>query len=234
MPDGLFDAAPAMEAVDAMRRGAHLSDDGRYRWWLTRAWWDRVTFTLPDFVLWVMLNPSTADAEQDDPTIRRCMSFTRSFGYSGLAVVNLFALRATRPAALRRAQDPVGRRNDDELCEWSARAGLTIVAWGADRMATARAADVAPLLTDPHCLGVTAEGHPRHPLYLRGEARPVRWSLPPTWGCRACCDTGWTQQIVGLPNGQTCTACPLGEQRRREARERLAARSLEATGRTRP
>ncbi|MFL6138831.1 MAG: DUF1643 domain-containing protein [Frankiaceae bacterium] len=227
MPDALFELADA-PAHHAMRRDAQFSADRRYRYVLTRAWFGHVRFDR-DFVLWVMLNPSDADENHEDPTVRRCIGFTRALGWSALAVVNEHAFCATRPADLRRAADPVGDGNDGVIRDWSARAGLTIVAWGAHELARARAADVAPLLRDPHCLGVTADGHPRHPLYLRGEARPVRWSLPPTWGCRACCDTGWTQQIVGLPNGQTCTSCTEGEQRRQEARDRLAARA-EAPG----
>src|SRR5262245_19133112 len=89
---------------------ALISPCGLYRYWLTRTWDNSLRR-----VCWVMLNPSTADAEQDDPTIRRCVGFARSWGAGGIIVVNLFAFRASDPKALLRAADPVGPDNDGHI-----------------------------------------------------------------------------------------------------------------------
>src|SRR5262245_13227298 len=104
---------------------AELSPCGRYRYALTRTWGDP-----KKVVCWVMLNPSTADADQDDPTIRRCLGFSRAWGAGGLVVVNLFALRATDPDQLRIAADPVGPDNDSHLST-AAFGRLVVAAWGA-------------------------------------------------------------------------------------------------------
>jgi len=156
-----------------VQRAAVISGDGLYRYALHR-WWgegDRLTF--------VMLNPSTADAEQDDPTIRRCVGFARRLGFDGLRVVNLYAFRATKPADLWRCEDPTGgERNNDLLREvgWLTRHSVVIAAWGAQ----AKADRVAQVLTFPHwdrivALGTTKAGAPRHPLYLSASAVPAPW-----------------------------------------------------------
>src|SRR5262249_14212908 len=93
---------------EEVRRAAVISDCGRYRYSLTRRWGDAAE----PRALFVMLNPSTADAEQDDPTIRRCIGFAKAWGMGSLEVVNLYALRATDPAALLSAPDPIGPKND--------------------------------------------------------------------------------------------------------------------------
>jgi hypothetical protein len=153
--------------------GATFSADGRYRYRLWRSWdasRPRVAF--------VMLNPSTAGARRDDPTIRRCQGFARSWGFGGIEVVNLFALRATDPRLLRLADDPVGRENDRHLRSALTRSSLVVLAWGAHGSLRERAAAVRGLISRrrPRCLGLTRSGEPRHPLYLPGDARlvPVR------------------------------------------------------------
>jgi len=124
-----------------------------------------------------MLNPSTADAHRDDPTIQRCIGFARRWGCGGLVVVNLFAYRATRPDALRRVDDPVGPRNDWHIRRAHAASSLTVASWGANAAAHDRSQRVVKMLQgEIACLGTTAAGAPRHPLYLRGSSRPRRWS----------------------------------------------------------
>lgn len=162
-------------------RDAHLSTDGVYRYSLTRRWNEPMPDRLPVLDLWIMLNPSTADADQDDPTIRRCIAFSRGWGADGLRVVNLFALRSTDPAALLRHPDPIGPRNDATLA-LLARAsrelgGRVVCAWGAHSMAAERARTVQHLIGDAVCLGTTKAGAPRHPLYVRGDTAPVVWSI---------------------------------------------------------
>jgi hypothetical protein len=133
----------------------------RYRYLLTRG-----PAGAREHVVFVMLNPSTADQEQDDPTIRRAIGFAHRLGFARLSVVNLFALRATDPAHLYRARDPVGPDNDDAIRAAVAEATLVVAAWGNHGALRGRAAEVAALLPAYHCFGTTRLGQPRHPLYL--------------------------------------------------------------------
>lgn len=155
------------------RSTATISPCGRYRYDLTRRWG-----TGP-VALWVMLNPSTADADQDDPTIRRCRGFSTAWGCGGLVVVNLFAYRATKPAALNAVRDPCGPDNWATIDRWlwSPDVDIAVAAWGAswEKVDQPRlhvehmAARVGRHLV---CLGRTKAGHPRHPLYVRGDTAP--------------------------------------------------------------
>lgn len=158
---------------------AWFSQDRAYRYLLNRKWGDsqqRMTF--------IMLNPSTADAFTDDPTIRRCISFAKREGCSGLTVLNLFALRATDPHVLASHPDPVGPDNARFLAEHTR--GLftyTVAAWGAGGALNGRGFDVGRQLRMPGvssllCLGTTSAGHPRHPLYVRGDAPLIPWEPP--------------------------------------------------------
>ncbi len=161
---------------------AELSPCGIYRYLLGRRIGDGQRTAL-----FVMLNPSTADAQVDDPTIRRCVSFTRREACGVLEVVNLFAYRATDPAALRLADDPVGPANDHFIADAAARAALVVVAWGAvHRRLAPRAGEVGTVIRTrlpahgrrgPFCLGITANGSPRHPLYARSDRPLESWSL---------------------------------------------------------
>ncbi len=145
------------------RCDALVSECGRYRYWLSREWDN----DLP-VACWIMLNPSTADATKDDPTIRRCVSFARSWSCGGIVVVNLFALRATDPKELRKATDPVGPHNDEHLKHSAGSTGPVVAAWGAHGAFKCRDRQVVRLLEGKalQCLGYTMKGHPRHPLYL--------------------------------------------------------------------
>lgn len=145
--------------------GAEISPCGLYRYSLTRRWRPGPTCTF------IMLNPSTADAWQDDPTIRRCRSFAEREGCGALAVANIFAFRATDPKHMKATADPIGPENDAHLIEMMvASDGPVIAAWGAHGSFLDRARAVR-LLTDVPlwCLGMTKERHPRHPLYVHGE-----------------------------------------------------------------
>jgi hypothetical protein len=151
---------------------AILSPCGLYRYVLTRRWDDR----LPD-LCWVMLNPSKADAERNDPTINRCMAFARALGRGGIRVVNLFAFRATDPADMRKAADPVGPDNDFHLRN-EAHDSRVILAWGAKPWARERIGTVLPLLAGAasiECLRRTKDGYPEHPLFVPGSVRPMPW-----------------------------------------------------------
>lgn len=123
-----------------------------------------------------LLNPSTADERRDDPTIARCHGLARRLGYPGLIVWNLFALRATDPAALRKAADPVGPENDTAIDLALALCSHTVLAWGNHGTLGGRSAAVLQrcLAADTKlaALGFTLRGEPRHPLYLRGDVLP--------------------------------------------------------------
>lgn len=168
-----------------MNRSAVISDDGLYRYRLDR-WWGN-----GPRALWVMFNPSTADADVDDATIRRVISFTRGFGYAGLTVANLWPIRARNPADLkawvnRPGTDTAAARqaNHTILQRLVIDAPLVIAAWGTwpGMMIEADKALWRTYGRDIHCLGTTGMGHPRHPLYLPAQARPVPWIEVPDAG----------------------------------------------------
>jgi hypothetical protein len=156
-----------------LQSSAVLSPCGTYRYELTRRWSDR------PLVGWIMLNPSTADADVDDPTVRRCIGFAKTWGYGGLIIRNLFALRATDPSELEQHADPIGPDNDAHLAQCQ-HDTLTLVAWGA--RGGRRGRDVLTLLAThgvrPCRLAVTGNGQPRHPLYLKAGLVPIPLPQP--------------------------------------------------------
>lgn len=118
----------------------------------------------------VLLNPNRADAELNDPTIRRCLGFAKAWGYGGLEVVNLFAFRAKAPQLLKQAIDPIGQENNRYLITLPERVDTIVFAWGnwgtlwgRDRAAIHLFSEQQPL----YCFGITKTGQPRHPLYLK-------------------------------------------------------------------
>lgn len=131
-----------------------------------------------------MLNPSTADAERDDATIRRCRGFAQRWGYFGITVGNLFAWRATSPRELKRCADPVGQENDKTLQRIFHEEGVVICAWGNSSPCPGRASAVLNMIVEagkvPYCLKLTMKGNPAHPLYVPGEIKPLvfrTWTL---------------------------------------------------------
>lgn len=157
---------------------AELSDCGQYRYNLRREPLSPMHHQKGP-ALFCMLNPSTADASSDDPTIRRCRRFAESWGYAGILVVNVYALRSTDPAALRTHADPVGPLNDHWLRQAARDAGMVVCAWGTNADAS-RVASVVRVFESAGarlvCLGKTKDGHPRHPLYVRGDQPLMDWS----------------------------------------------------------
>lgn len=146
-----------------------------YRYRLSRAW-----DTTRPAVCWIMLNPSTATAGVDDRTIARVVNFSKAWGHGSSTVVNLFAVRARRPATLRRVGDPVGPDNDATILETASSATHVVAAWGNrgtipnPETGIPRCEEVRDLLasagTELHCLTVTDRGQPGHPLYLPASA----------------------------------------------------------------
>ena len=148
----------------------------RYRYALTRVWDDsgaRVAF--------VMLNPSTATEVQNDPTVERCERRARALGFGAFRVVNIFAWRDTDPRAMRAASDPVGPDNDAAILDAADWAGLAVCAWGSHGAHLDRGPAVARLLRASGArlchLGLTKDGHPRHPLYVGYAVQPEPWAV---------------------------------------------------------
>lgn len=127
-------------------------------------------------MLFIMLNPSTADAVENDPTITRCMGFAKREGATHLTVVNLFALRSTDPNGLLRHDSPIGPENDKHILKEveSHKLMPIVAAWGSHKFAVQRALQVCELVGDLWCLGKTKNGSPRHPLYLRNDQELLR------------------------------------------------------------
>ena len=154
--------------------GAEFSECGKYRYVLTRKTSCPFRWVKP--ALFIMLNPSTADEIQNDPTIRRCISFAEGWGCTELTVVNLFALRATNPLDLKKSEDPIGPLNDlyiAKAIEKHKTFGLAVAAWGAHPFARERAREVLDKFGPFFCLGKTQAGAPKHPLYLRKDSQLI-------------------------------------------------------------
>lgn len=150
--------------LDGASAGAVFSPDRRHRYRLWRTW----DPTKPPCA-WIMLNPSLADEHRLDPTLRKCLGFSKRWGHGGMLIANLFALVTPYPVKLRGAEDPVGVENDAHLRGVLLEHQRVVVAWGRVPMwAARRAAAVAALLGghDVWCLGETGDGGPRHPLYV--------------------------------------------------------------------
>ncbi len=144
--------------------GAVFDESGSYRYRLWRRW----NSSLPS-LCFVMLNPSTADATSNDPTISRCVNMASKWGFGAIEVVNLYAYRSTRPRDLWQADDPVGLHNDSHIKRAVSRCRSCVVAWGNLPPARLeRAKTVLKLLKGKKllCLGLTKLQQPRHPLYL--------------------------------------------------------------------
>lgn len=167
---------PRLDIVDDRESGAWISDDELYRYRLWRRWGEGQT------MVWVMLNPSTADATEDDATIRRCIGFAKREGCGGIEVVNRYALRATNPKHLLDHPDPEGPLNPvgwahSAIYDFDSPEALVVFAWGAFAHAdlpTSKALTgyAGPL---PFCLGTTQDGAPCHPLRLSATTELRRW-----------------------------------------------------------
>lgn len=162
--------------LETIKRSAVMGGDGRYRYLLLREW----DASLPA-ATWVMLNPSTADAEVDDPTIRKCMKFSQRLGCGKMAVANLFAFRATDPNDLHDAEDPVGPDNVLWLERALVQATYRIAAWGEGipKIRPGLKFCINSLFSWGYrswmCLGENQSGMPKHPLYIRDDAPFVEW-----------------------------------------------------------
>lgn len=155
--------------ADGVERTAVFSPCLLYRYCLTRVWRPG-----GKRVLFILLNPSTADHRTDDPTLRRGMAYARAWGYGGLVYCNLFAYRTPSPQEMKKAEDPVGPDNDYYIAEEAQRAEMVVAAWGAHGGHRRRDEHVLSVLAevDLYALKETKGGHPGHILYLRKDAEP--------------------------------------------------------------
>lgn len=153
-----------------LEKDAVISDCGRYRYLLRRTW----AHSKPRALV-IMLNPSTADAEVDDATIRSLVRLLRGHGYGSFEVVNIFGLRATDPAALASSSDPQGPLNARIVVAAIERCDIVICAWGAHPIAAAKSSFLMGHIRSrrpaAYCFGKTKGGSPKHPLYLKSDTQ---------------------------------------------------------------
>ena len=155
---------------------ASFSEDRRFRYRLYRRWAE-----LGPEILFICLNPSTADEDHDDPTVRRCVNFARDWGFRAMWLGNLFALVTTDPAKLYKPViyevfDPVGRGNDLALKMMAARCAKAVYAWGNHGHIANRGRLVADMIIIAWCFGINKTGEPKHPLYLPRNAQLMIFS----------------------------------------------------------
>lgn len=157
-----------------MIKGAYFSPCRTWRYKLWRIWDGN-----KPYVLFICLNPSTADEEKNDPTVERCMRFAISWGYGGLYVCNLFAYRSTDPKKLLAVEDPIGPENDKAIIDIAKLSNRIICAWGNNGHYRERDWEVLYNLQRDdlftHCLRITKNGNPEHPLYLPKDLKPIRY-----------------------------------------------------------
>jgi len=151
-----------------MDKGAMLSPDRVYRYSLWRVWDES-----KPLVMFIGLNPSTADENDDDPTIRRCINFAKDWGYGGIYMLNLFALRTKNPIILLSHPSPIGIVNDHWLKQVAQNNVKVIAAWGTKGLYLGRDKEVMKLFRQMNCLGLTKDGHPKHPLFLRKDTKMI-------------------------------------------------------------
>ncbi len=156
---------------DTQARSATLTRDRVFRYTLWRRWSDG-----DRYVNFILLNPSTADENTDDPTTRKCVRMAKSWGFDALCMTNLFAYKATDPRVMKKASDPIGYGNDRWILRTAKDASLIVCAWGLDGSFSSRSSTVRRLLRrfDLHYLRIT-RGEPWHPLYLPDNTKPSRW-----------------------------------------------------------
>lgn len=152
-------------------RKAAFSRCRKYRYALWREW----DASKPQ-VLFIGLNPATADAEKDDNTMRRCMVYARSWGYGSMAVGNLFAFRSTWPGELKKASDPIGQGNDRWLRKLTQSAELMVAMWGNHGSFLNRSEEVGKSLDNLYCFKITAQGQPHHTRGLTNGLQPQLFS----------------------------------------------------------
>lgn len=157
------------EMAQAMIAGAEFSDDRKYRYALWRVW-DKSK----PLVMFIGLNPSTANEIDPDPTITRVKTFAEDWGYGGFYMMNLFGIISSTPKILLSDPDPLGE-NDKWLWKIAGQCERIVFAWGVFKQARARAEEMKKRFPSAYCLKKTKEGHPWHPLYVAKSTKPIKY-----------------------------------------------------------
>lgn len=178
----LFDAAPEIKP-DVPGYPCVISPCGQYRYVVYRVC---NPVEKPRLLLWVCLNPSKADASVTDPSLTRMINFAKAWGYDGICVVNLFAYRATEPADMKAARDPVGDDADYWICQCAGHCEFAIAGWGTNGSFLKRDEQVrvlfAAMKMPLHVLKLNEDGSPLHPLFAPGSLQPIPWEREPVIG----------------------------------------------------
>ena len=154
-----------------VNKNATFSDCRKYRYALSRTWNGK-----KKTILFIGLNPSTADEKIDDPTIRRCINYAQNWGYGSLLMVNLFAYRATIPSELKNVKNPIGNDNDLHIIELSKKVDLSVAAWGNEGSLLNRDKEIKKILPNLMCLKINKSGQPAHPLYQKKDLKLIKYS----------------------------------------------------------
>jgi len=154
-----------------VNKNATFSDCRKYRYTLSRTWNGK-----KKTILFIGLNPSTANEKIDDPTIRRCINYAQNWGYGSLLMVNLFAYRATMPTELKNVKNPIGNDNDLHIIELSKKADLAVAAWGNEGSLLNRDKEVKIIIPILMCLKINKSGQPAHPLYQKKDLKLIKYS----------------------------------------------------------
>lgn len=155
-----------------LRNTAYFSTCRKYRYALWRTW-----DSSKPYVMFVALNPSTADETTDDPTLSRCIRYAKLWGFGGVCMANLFAFRATDPKEMKVVENPIGENNDNWLLTLAKEAGLVVAAWGNDGSYLNRSKKVFELLPNMRCLKMNKSGEPAHPLYQKADIEPIKINI---------------------------------------------------------
>ena len=154
-----------------VNKNATFSDCRKYRYGLSRTWNGK-----KKTILFIGLNPSTANEKIDDPTIRRCINYAQNWGYGSLLMVNLFAYRATLPSELKNVKNPIGNDNDLQIIELSKKADIAVAAWGNEGTLLNRDKEVKKILPNLMCLKINKSGQPSHTLYQKKDLKLIKYS----------------------------------------------------------
>ena len=156
-----------MQNIKLYDSGADFSKCRKYRYTLWR-FWDR---SLPK-VMFLGLNPSTADEIKNDPTVTRCINYAKLWGFGGMYMMNIFAFRTTYPVELKKANDPIGKNNNSWIMKISKDVDKCIGAWGNDGNFMSRHETICKIIPELYCLKINQSGQPSHPLYLKSDITP--------------------------------------------------------------
>lgn len=157
-----------------IKKDACIDESGRYRYWLMRQWGENSD----NFVNFVMLNPSTADAKDDDPTVRCCIRFAKSFKFDGMYITNLFAFRTKDPKELKKQPKPIGSENDIHLRKKAKISKTVVVTWSNHGSFMNRDKEVISILNQEktiYCLGKNKSGQPTHPSRLKSNTNLIKF-----------------------------------------------------------